>query len=140
MSSEVVKGTLNSDEPKEPTLVPLQVTVISELANLGGESQEDDIRARTLSEKLSRTIDLGCRIESWSEPNYECSKANRFPHLRRLSCCLRPTPISLSQGTARRKFGHKMFLTGGASNLILDCLVERWQDLPPELAITNWYG
>jgi transposase, IS5 family len=32
------------------------------------------------------------------------------------------------------QYGHKVFLTGGASNLILDCLIERGNP-----ADNNWY-
>ena len=96
---------------------------IPELANLSGGPMEDYFHARTLAEKLSRAIDLLRRVMDQTERRV--FKGEQVPAAEKIVSLFETHTDIIVKGRRETEFGHKVFLTGGASNLILDCLVER---------------
>ncbi|BDD86073.1 ISNCY family transposase [Desulfofustis limnaeus] len=96
---------------------------IPELADFGGDSIEDYTHARALAEKLSRAIDLLRRVMDQTERRV--FKGEQVPASEKIVSLFETHTDILVKGRRETEFGHKVFLTGGASNLILDCLVER---------------
>ena len=96
---------------------------ISELADFDGDSLEDYLRARALVEKLSRAIDLLRRVMDQTERRV--FKGEQVPASEKIVSLFETHTDIIVKGRRETEFGHKVFLTGGASNLILDCLVER---------------
>jgi IS5 family transposase len=96
---------------------------IPELADFGGDSIEDYTRARALAEKLSRAIDLLRRVMDQTERRV--FKGEQVPASEKIVSLFETHTDIIVKGRRETEFGHKVFLTGGASNLILDCLIDR---------------
>lgn len=96
---------------------------IPELAGFGGETLADYLRARALAEKLSRAIDLLRRVMDQTERRV--FKGEQVPASEKIVSLFETHTDIIVKKRRETEFGHKVFLTGGASNLILDCLVER---------------
>jgi IS5 family transposase len=104
---------------------------IPELADFGGNSIEDYTHARALAEKLSRAIDLLRRVMDQTERRV--FKGEQVPASEKIVSFFEVHTDIIVKGRRETEFGHKVFLTGGASNLILDCLIERGNPADSEL-------
>jgi IS5 family transposase len=96
---------------------------IPELAEFGGETLPDYLRARALAEKMSRAIELLRRVMDQTERRV--FKGESVPAAEKVVSLFETHTDIIVKKRRETEFGHKVFLTGGASNLILDCLVER---------------
>lgn len=89
----------------------------------GGEDPFDTIRARNLAEKIARAINLLRKVIDQTERRV--LKNEKVPASEKVVSLFEEHTDIIVKGNRKTEYGHKIFLTGGASNLILDCLIER---------------
>lgn len=81
------------------------------------------IHARILVEKLERALDLLSRI--MDQTKRRVIKGEQVPASDKIVSFFECHADIIEKGNRETVYGHKVFLTGGESGLILDCLIER---------------
>jgi len=80
-------------------------------------------RARNLAEKRARAVDLLNKVADQAERRV--FKGEKVPASEKVVSFFETHTDIIVKGNRKTEYGHKIFLTGGPSNLILDCLIER---------------
>jgi len=96
------------------------------VAVLGGFKSSDPeqmIEARILAEKLERAVDLLSRI--MDQTRRRVINGEKVPASEKIVSFFECHSDIVEKGNRETVYGHKVFLTGGDSGLILDCLIER---------------
>jgi len=93
------------------------------LASFEVENLQDYFRARNLAEKLERAVNLLKRVIDQTERRV--FKGEQVPASEKIVSLFETHTDIIVKGRRDTEYGHKIFLTGGPSNLILDCLIER---------------
>lgn len=91
------------------------------------EYSSDDVlcifRARNLAEKLARAGSLLKKVEDQTERRV--FNGEKVPASEKVVSFFETHTDIIVKGNRKTEYGHKIFLTGGPSNLILDCLIEQ---------------
>ena len=93
-----------------------------ELASYEGDDVFDRFRARNLAEKLARAVILLNKVIDQTERRV--FKNEKVPASEKVVSFFETHTDIIVKGNRKTEYGHKIFLTGGPSNLILDCLIE----------------
>jgi IS5 family transposase len=93
-----------------------------ELASYEGDDVFDRFRARNLAEKLARAVILLKKVIDQTERRV--FKNEKVPASEKVVSFFETHTDIIVKGNRKTEYGHKIFLTGGPSNLILDCLIE----------------
>jgi transposase, IS5 family len=96
---------------------------IKELRVFQGHDIRDTLAARALADKLERAIDI---LDKVIDQTYRrVLKGEKVPASEKVVSFFEEHTDIIVKGGRDTTYGHKVFLTGGASNMILDCLIER---------------
>ena len=99
------------------------VAAIPELHSFEGTDPRDTLAARVLAERLERALGLlGKVIDQARRRVFQNQKG---PASEKIVSFFEDHTYILVKGGRDTRYGHKVFLFGGASTLILDCLIER---------------
>ena len=93
-----------------------------ELFSYEGDDVFDSFRARNLAEKLARAVILLNKVIDQTERRV--FKNEKVPASEKVVSFFETHTDIIVKGNRKTEYGHKIFLTGGPSNLILDCLIE----------------
>ena len=93
------------------------------LSSFDGQDITDAFKARALAEKLERAVNLLIRLIDQTERRV--FKGENVPASEKIISFFETHSDIIVKGGRDTEFGHKVFLTGGSSSLILDCLIER---------------
>lgn len=96
---------------------------IKELCVFQGHDIRDTMGARALADKLQRAIDILDKVIDQTERRV--LKREKVPASEKVVSFFEEHTDIIVKGGRDTTYGHKVFLTGGASNMILDCLIER---------------
>jgi IS5 family transposase len=88
-----------------------------------GRDIQDTCGARALAKKLQRAIDLLKRVMDQTERRV--FRGEKVPASEKIVSFFETHTDIIVKGNRDTQYGHKVFLTGGRSSLILDCLIER---------------
>ena len=94
-----------------------------ELFSYEGDAVLDMFRARNLAEKLARAVNLLKKVIDQTERRV--FKNEKVPASEKVISFFEVHTDIIVKGHRKTEYGHKIFLAGGPSNLILDCLIER---------------
>ena len=94
-----------------------------ELADYVGSEIQDTFRGRALADWLERAVNLLKRVADQTERRV--FRGEKVPASEKVVSFFEEHSDILVKGNRKTQYGHKVFLTGGQSNLILDCLIER---------------
>lgn len=94
-----------------------------ELFSYEGNVVLDMFRARNLAEKLTRAVNLLKKVIDQTERRV--IKNEKVPASEKVVSFFETHTDIIVKGNRKTEYGHKIFLTGGQSNLIIDCLIER---------------
>lgn len=94
-----------------------------ELYSYEGNNVFDIFKARNLAEKLARAVNLLKKVIDQTERRV--FKNEKVPASEKVVSFFEDHTDIIVKGNRKTEYGHKIFLTGGPSNLILDCLIER---------------
>lgn len=94
-----------------------------ELFTYEGYDVLDMFRARNLAEKLTRAVNLLNKVIDQTERRV--FKNEKVPASEKVVSFFETHTDIIVKGNRKTEYGHKIFLTGGPSNLIIDCLIER---------------
>ncbi len=89
----------------------------------GGSDVLDVFRARNLAEEIARAIRLLRKVIDQTEKRV--LRNEKVPASEKVVSLFETHTDIIVKGNRKTEYGHKIFLTGGASNLIIDCLIER---------------
>ena len=115
-----------------------------ELYSYEGDDVLDMFRARNLAEKLARAVNLLKKAVDQTERRV--FKNEKVPASEKVVSFFETHTDIIVKGNRKTEYGHKIFLTGGPSNLILDCLIERGNPADSDLfqklldRQKNYYG
>lgn len=88
-----------------------------------GADLMDIFKAKALAGKLERALGILRRVMDQSERRV--FKGEKVPASQKVVSFFEDHTDIIVKGSRETQYGHKIFLTGGASNLIVDCRVER---------------
>lgn len=94
-----------------------------ELVDYVGNDVQDTVRGRALADRLERGVNLLRRVADQTERRV--FRGEQVPASEKVISFFETHTDILVKGARKTEYGHKVFLTGGQSNLILDCLIER---------------
>jgi len=94
-----------------------------ELIDYVGNDVQDTVRGRALADRLERAVNLLKRVADQTERRL--FQGEQVPASEKVISFFEAHTDILVKGNRKTEYGHKVFLTGGQSNLILDCLIER---------------
>ena len=94
-----------------------------ELYSYSSQDVQCTIRARHLAEKIARAINLLKKVADQTERRV--FKGEKVPASEKVVSFFEVHTDIIVKGNRKTEYGHKVFLTGGPSNLILDCLIEQ---------------
>ena len=94
-----------------------------ELYSYEGSDVFDMFKARNLAEKLARAVHLLKKVVDQTERRV--IKNEKVPASEKVVSFFEAHTDIIVKGNRKTEYGHKIFLTGGSSNLILDCLIEK---------------
>jgi IS5 family transposase len=94
-----------------------------ELHSYEGDNIFDMFKARNLAQKLARAINLLNKVIDQTERRV--IKNEKVPASEKVVSFFETHTDIIVKGNRKIEYGHKIFLTGGSSNLILDCLIEK---------------
>jgi IS5 family transposase len=94
-----------------------------ELFSYEGNIVLNMFRARNLAEKLARAVNLLKKVIDQTERRV--IKNEKVPASEKVVSFFETHTDIIVKGNRKTEYGHKIFLTGGQSNLIIDCLIER---------------
>jgi IS5 family transposase len=83
----------------------------------------DMFKARNLAEKLARAVNLLKKVIDQTERRVFNNE--KVPASEKVVSFFETHTDIIVKGNRKTEYGHKVFLTGGSSNLILDCLIEK---------------
>lgn len=89
----------------------------------GGAELFDDIKARNLAERIADAINLLRKVIDQTERRV--LKNESVPASEKVVSLFETHTDIIVKGNRKTEYGHKLFLTGGVSNLIIDCLIKR---------------
>lgn len=93
------------------------------IAELKAFESSDFLVARALAYKLERAIGILRRVIDQTERRV--LKGEKVPASEKVVSFFEEHTDIIVKGSRDTQYGHKVFLTGGASTLILDCMIER---------------
>jgi len=96
---------------------------VAVLAGFKSADPEQLIRARILVDKLERALDLLSRITD--QTRRRVINGEKVPASEKIVSFFECHSDIIEKGNRETTYGHKVFLTGGQSGLILDCVIER---------------
>jgi transposase, IS5 family len=99
------------------------LAAIPELFNHQGQSMTDLFAGKVLAEKLTRAVGLLEKVMSQTERRV--FKGEQVPASEKVVSFFEEHTDIIVKKRRQTEYGHKVFLTGGTSTLILDCLIER---------------
>lgn len=89
----------------------------------GGKEVLDVIRARNLAEKIAEVINLLRKVMDQTERRV--LRRESVPASEKVVSLFEVHTDIIVKGNRKTEYGHKLFLTGGVSNLIIDCMIKR---------------
>jgi len=104
-------------------VVGYAVGAISELEGFEGETVMDMLTARDLAANLDRAVGLLRRIIDQTERRV--IRGEKVPASEKIVSFFEDHSDIIVKGRRDTQYGHKVFLTGGPTCLILDCMIER---------------
>lgn len=96
---------------------------IAALSGFVGERLEMTFGAKALRDRLERAVGLLGRVED--QARRRVLQGEKVPAAEKVISFFECHTDIIEKGDREPLYGHKVFLTGGASGLILDCLVRR---------------
>ncbi len=98
-------------------------SAVAVLAGYKSFDPEQVIQARILVEKLERALGLLSRI--MDQTRRRVINGEKVPASEKIVSFFECHSDIIEKGNRQTTYGHKVFLTGGESGLILDCVIER---------------
>ncbi len=98
-------------------------SAIPELRSFKGVNPEGYFAAQVLADNLERAIGILRKVIDQTERRV--IRGEKVPASEKIVSFFEDHTDIIVKGRRETQYGHKVFLTGGASNLILDCLIER---------------
>jgi len=95
----------------------------SELYEFTGDTVPDMLTAKELAAKLERAVGILRRVIDQTERRV--IKGEKVPASEKIVSFFEEHTDIIVKGGRDTQYGHKIFLTGGPSNMILDCVIER---------------
>jgi len=96
---------------------------IPELRSFQGSDPRDTLAARALADRLERAVGLLGKVID--QTRRRILNNEKVPASEKIVSFFEEHTDILVKGGRDTLYGHKVFLSGGASTLILDCLIER---------------
>ena len=96
---------------------------IPELRSFQGSDPRDTLAARALADRLERAVGLLGKVID--QTRRRVLNNEKVPASEKIVSFFEEHTDILVKGGRDTLYGHKVFLSGGASTLILDCLIER---------------
>lgn len=104
-------------------VVGYAVDAIAELRSFEGNDISDTLGARSLADKLERALGILGKVMDQAERRV--FKGENVPASEKVVSFFEEHTDIIVKGGRDTKYGHKVFLSGGASTMILDCLIVR---------------
>lgn len=104
-------------------VVNYALAAIDELRMFQGDPFGDTLRAHALADKLERAVGILRKVNDQTERRV--LKGEKVPASEKIVSFFEEHSDIIVKGSRDTQYGHKVFLSGGASKLILDCLIER---------------
>jgi len=104
-------------------VVGYAVEAITELGSFEGNSINDTIGARALADKLERAVGILRKVIDQAERRV--FKGENVPASEKVVSFFEEHTDIIVKGGRDTEYGHKVFLSGGTSTMILDCLILR---------------
>jgi IS5 family transposase len=104
-------------------VVGYALAAIDELRMFQGDDIRDTLRARALADKLERAVGILKKVNDQTERRV--LKGEKVPASEKIVSFFEEYTDIIVKGGRDTPYGHKVFLSGGASKMILDCLIER---------------
>lgn len=104
-------------------VVEYAVPAIVELRSFHGNDPRDYFRAMRLAEKLERAVGILRRVID--QTDRRVFKGETVPASEKVVSFFEDHTDIIVKGRRDTQYGHKVFLSGGASTMILDCMIER---------------
>jgi IS5 family transposase len=104
-------------------VVGYAVDAIAELRSFAGDEISDTLGARALADKLERAVDIFGKVMDQAERRV--FKGENVPASEKVVSFFEEHTDIIVKGGRDTEYGHKVFLSGGASTMILDCLIVR---------------
>ena len=89
----------------------------------GGDEPLDMFRAHNLADKIARAVILLNKVID--QTNRRVLKNEKVPASEKVVSLFETHTDIIVKSRRKTEYGHKVFVVGGASNLIIDCLIER---------------
>ena len=89
----------------------------------GGTDPFDTFRARGLADRIARAVLLLNKVID--QTNRRVLKKEKVPASEEVVSLFETHTDIIVKNRRKTEYGHKIFVVGGASNLIIDCLIER---------------
>jgi IS5 family transposase len=99
------------------------VTAIPELASYEGHTLEDTFRGHELARRLERAVRILDKVIDQTERRV--FKGEKVPASEKIVSFFEEHTDIIVKGKRDTEYGHKVFLSGGASTMILGCLIIR---------------
>lgn len=99
------------------------LVAIPELANHQAQSFDELFAGKVLAEKLARAVGLLDKVIDQTERRV--LKGEKVPASEKVVSFFEEHTDIIVKGQRDTEYGHKVFVTGGASTMILDCLIVR---------------
>lgn len=104
-------------------VVTYAVSAIDELRAFEGDDTRDTLAAKGLAHNLERIIGIMKKVID--QTVRRVFKGEKVPASEKVVSFFEDHSDIIVKGSRDTIYGHKVFLTGGASSLILDCIIER---------------
>lgn len=104
-------------------VVNYAVEAIADLRSFQGNDPLDVLRVGNLAEKLERAIEILRRVID--QTDRRVFKGEKVPASEKVVSFFEDHTDIIVKGRRDTQYGHKVFLSGGASTMILDCMIER---------------
>lgn len=92
-------------------------------AYAGGTDPLDIFRTQNLAEQIGRAVLLLQKVID--QTNRRVLKQEKVPASEKVVSLFETHTDIIVKGRRKTEYGHKVFVVGGASNLIIDCMIER---------------
>lgn len=112
-------------------VVTYAVSAIAELRTFEGSDIRDTLAAKGLVHNLERAVGILKRVID--QARRRIFKGEKVPASEKVVSFFEDHTDIIVKGSRDTIYGHKVFLTGGASSLILDCVIERGNPADSEL-------
>jgi IS5 family transposase len=89
----------------------------------GGTDPFDKFRARDLADRIARAVILLHKVID--QTNRRVLKKEKVPASEKVVSLFETHTDIIVKSRRKTEYGHKIFVVGGESNLIIDCLIER---------------